>query len=94
VHSWGNELKWYKKYAYFPLRTFETLFATIALFTLLVDLILPVELITLDRSAPYWCGYRIATYFHLLIFFSGFTAYTTFAFHFNFSKSNWNDTNV
>ena len=94
VHSWGKEFKWYKKMFWFPLRTFETLLLTIAIFTLIVDLLLPVELITLDRSAPYWCGYRIATYFHLLIFFSGFTAYATFAFHFNFSKSNWNDTNV
>lgn len=94
IHSWGKEFKWFKKIVLFPLRTFETLLATIAVFTLLVDLSLPVELITLDRSAPYWCGYRIATYFHLLIFFSGFTAYTTFAFHLNFSKSNWNDTNV
>lgn len=94
IHSWGKEYAWSRKYTLFPIRTFETLILTIAVFTLIVDLSLPVELITLDRSAPYFCGYRIATYFHLLIFFSGFTAYATFAFNKNFSKSNWNDTRV
>ncbi len=94
IHSWGKDYKWYRKPLLFPLRTFETLILTLAVFTLIVDLSLPVELITLDRSAPYFCGYRIATYFHLLIFFSGFTAYATFAFNKNFSKSNWNDDGV
>lgn len=94
IHSWGKEYKWHRKYFLFPMRTFETLMLTIAVFVLIVDLSLPVRLITLDRSAPYWCGYRIATYFHLFIFCCGFTAYATFAFNKNFSKSNWNDTRV
>jgi hypothetical protein len=94
IHSWGNEYKWHRKPLLFPIRTFETLMLTLTLFTLVVDLTLPVEWITLDRSAPYFCGYRVATYFHLLIFFTGFTAYATFAFNKNFSKSNWNDTSV
>ncbi len=94
IHSWGKEFKWYMKYLLFPTQTFETLLLSVALLALTLDLSLPVELITLDRSAPYWCGYRIATFFHLLIFFSGFTAYATFAFNKNFSKSNWNETKV
>lgn len=94
IHSWGKHYKWYQKFLLFPAQTFETLLLSIALFVLILALSLPVELITLDRSAPYWCGYRIATYFHLLIFFCGFTAYATFAFNKNFSKSNWNDTKV
>jgi len=94
IHTWGKEYKWHRKFTHFPIRTFETLILTLTVFTLIVDLSLPVELITLDRSAPYFCGYRIATYFHLLIFFTGFTAYATFAFNKNFSKSNWNDTRV
>lgn len=94
IHSWGTDLKWYRKLKYFPLRSIETMFLSLALFTLIVDISLPVELITLDRSAPYWCGYRVATYFHLLIFFSGFTTYATFAFHRNFSGSDWNNPRV
>ncbi|HWY10086.1 MAG TPA: hypothetical protein VN026_02115, partial [Bacteroidia bacterium] len=69
IHSWGKEFKWYMKYLLFPPQTFETLLLSVAIFTLIIDLSLPVELITLDRSAPYWCGYRIATFFHLMIFF-------------------------
>ena len=94
IHSWGKEFKWYMKYLLFPAQTFETLLLSVASLVLIIDLCLPVELITLDRSAPYWCGYRIATFFHIFIFFCGFTAYATFAFNKNFSKSNWNDTKV
>ncbi len=91
VHAWGEEFKWHRKLLAFPLRTFETLFLSVAFLTLLIDLTLPIRWITLDHSAPYWCGYRIATYFHLLIFLSGFTVYFTFAFNKNFSKSLWKE---
>ena len=92
IHSWGKEYKWHRKPSLFPIRTFETLVLSVATLTLIIDLSLPVRLITLDQSAPYWCGYRIATFFHLFIFFCGFTTYAAFAFNKNFSKSNWNDT--
>lgn len=92
IHSWGAPIKWYKKWLAWPFQSFENLFITVALFTLIITLLLPVRLITLDREAPYWCGYRIATFFHLLIFNSGVTVYFTFAFNKNFSKSIWNST--
>lgn len=91
VHSWGEEYKWYRKLLVFPMRTFETLLISLAVLTLIIDLSIPTRLITLDHTATYWCGYRVASYFHLLIFLSGFTAYFTFAFNKNFSKSNWNN---
>lgn len=94
IHSWGKEYKWHRKPLLFPIRTFETLMLSVITFTFLVDISIPVRFVTLDSSAPYWCGYRVATFFHLLIFFTGFTAYATFAFNKNFSKSNWNETNV
>lgn len=92
IHHWGENFKWYRKYMAFPLQTFETLALFIATFTLIETLLLPTYLITLDRDATYWCGYRIATYFHILIFNSGVTAYFTFALNKNFSKSIWNNT--
>ncbi|MBN8692389.1 MAG: hypothetical protein J0L69_04285 [Bacteroidetes bacterium] len=94
IHAWGQDFKWYRALFSFPFRSIETLFLSVALFTLIVDVSLPVQLITLDRTAPYWCGYRVATYFHLLIFFSGFTTYGMFAFHKHFSSSDWNNTNI
>lgn len=94
IHSWGDNFKWNRTLINFPLRTIETLFLTIALFTLLITISLPVELITLDRSAPYWCGYRIATYFHLLIFFSAFITYSMLTFRTYFSSGDWNNKNI
>jgi hypothetical protein len=89
VHAWGNKLPWYHKLVSFPLRSFETLAMSLIVFVLLVTLSLPTFLITLDRTATYWCGYRIATYFHLLIFFSGVTVYILVGFNKRFSSSVW-----
>ncbi|MDI1355438.1 MAG: hypothetical protein PSX36_10990 [bacterium] len=90
IHSWGKELKWHRQLKYLPLRSFETLAGSIILFTLILTLSLPTEFITLDAKANYWCGYRAAAFFHLLIFNSGMTIYFTFAFALNFSSSIWN----
>ncbi len=90
LHRWGAELSWSRKFRFWPLRSFENLFATVIFFTLLVTLILPTALITLDSHAEYWSGYRAAAFFHLLIFNGGFTTYLTFAFCGNFSNVVWN----
>jgi len=91
IHSWGTKLKWYKKLLAFPFRNFECLALSLVLWTLTVTLSLPTFLITLDKSATYFCGYRIAVFFHLLIFFSGFTAYYLVGFNKPFSDSSWKD---
>ena len=89
VHTWGEKMHWYKKALAFPLRNFETLAISLMFFVFIVTMSLPTYLITLDRSATYWCGYRIATYFHLLIFFSGVTAYILVGFNKRFSGQVW-----
>lgn len=90
VHKWGKKFNTLRKFEYFPLRNFETLVLTVLTVTLLITMILPTEFITLDSSATYWCGYRAAAFFHLLIFNLGVTIYITFAFTKNFSSSIWN----
>ena len=90
IHSWGRPLSWKRRYKFWPLRSFETLAISLILFTALVTLSLPTAFITLDSHATYWCGYRAAAFFHLLIFHSGVTIYFTFAFALNFSSSIWN----
>ncbi len=90
IHQWGNRLKWHRKLRFWYLRSFENLFLTLIGVTLLIDLILPTSLITLDKKAEYFSGYRAATFFHLLIFNTGVTAYAFFAFGKNFSGSIWN----
>ncbi len=89
IQSWGAKLKWYKKLLAFPFRNFECLALCLILWTLAVTLCLPTFLITLDKSATYFCGYRIAVFFHLLIFFSGFTAYYFVGFNKPFSENSW-----
>lgn len=91
IHAWGNQLEWHRKISSFPLRNFETLAISIMIWTLFVTLSLPTFLITLDKTSTYWCGYRIATYFHLLIFFSGVSAYIFVGFNKKFSGSQWNN---
>jgi hypothetical protein len=93
VHRWGHELKWSRKLRYWPLRSLETLVLTIMIFTLVITMSLPTALISLDPRITYWSGFRLAAYFHLLIFFSGFTAFYAFAFTKNFSSSVWNKQN-
>lgn len=89
IHHWGEPISNKRKWQYFPLRTFETLAFSVILFTLIVDLILPTHLITLDRTATYWCGYRIGVFFHLLIFFGGLTMFVVISFFKNVSKNIW-----
>jgi hypothetical protein len=93
IHTWGTDLERGRKIKYWPLRNVETLAITIMVFTLIVTLSLPTNLITLDTKATYWCGYRAGTFFHLLIFFTGFTTYFTITFAKNFSSGNWNKQN-
>lgn len=90
VHSWGKKPKWYRQYQFWPLKKFESLVITLLTVTLIIALVLPTSLITLDAKATYWSGYRAAAFFHLLIFNLGVTAYITFAFSKNFSSSIWN----
>ncbi|MBS1635031.1 MAG: hypothetical protein JST26_03845 [Bacteroidetes bacterium] len=89
VHAWGHKLKWHQKLRAFPLRNFETLFLTVSSIAFITTMSLPTRLITLDHEATYWCGYRIATFFHLLIFYSGVTAYLLVGFNRSFSGSVW-----
>ena len=91
IHSWGIKLKWYKKLLAFPFRNFECLAVCLLIFTLTVTLSLPTFLITLDKTATYFCGYRVAVFFHLLIFFSGFTAYYLVGFNKPLSENSWRD---
>ena len=90
VHSWGSSFKWHRKIVSLPLKNFENLFITVLLYTLIVTLVIPTPLITLDSEATYWSGYRAAAFMHLLIFHMGVTAYITFTLGKNLSATAWN----
>jgi hypothetical protein len=90
LHKWGRPLSRSRKLFSWPLRNFESLFISVALITGLITVLLPTGLISLDESVGYFSGFRLAAFFHLLIFNFGVTAYITFAFNKNFSSSVWN----
>jgi hypothetical protein len=91
LFKWGQKTKWYRNIANFPLRNFENMFACILGFTLMVSLSFPTSWITMDREADYFSMYRIATFFHMLIFDSAIAAFVLFGFYSNFSVSQWNN---
>jgi len=90
IHNWGSSFKWHRKITAWPLKNFENLFKTVLLYTLIITLVIPTPLITLDSEATYWSGYRAAAFMHLLIFHMGVTAYLTFTFGKNLSSTAWN----
>lgn len=92
IHQWGKLLPKSRIIKSWPFRSIENMLISVALFTLVVTLCLPTFLITLDRTATYWCGYRLGVFFHLLIFFMGITTYVTFAFGKSLSSMNWDKT--
>ncbi|MGE0568788.1 MAG: hypothetical protein AB7O73_12625 [Bacteroidia bacterium] len=90
IHSWGDEFPWYRKLLCWPIRRFETLFATVILISAILACSLPTKLIWLPEGADYWGTYRVGAFFHILIFNMGVTAYFTFALGKNFSTKSWN----
>ncbi len=91
LFRWGHPTPWHRWLSSFPLRDFEKLFALILGFTLLISLSFPTHWITMDREAEYFSMYRIATFFHMLIFDSAIAAFVLFGFYSNFSASQWNN---
>lgn len=90
IHTWDSPLKWYRKWQYWPLRNFENLFLTVLLITIILAASIPTQLLSSDPEAVYWNGWRIAAFFHFLIFNMAVTAYVTFAFSKNFQENTWN----
>lgn len=89
IHRWGTAYKWNRSLFNWPLRKFENLVICVCIFTLILTLCLPTAFISLDEHVGYFSGFRVAAFFHLLIFNFGFTAYITFAFNQNFSEVIW-----
>ncbi len=89
IHVWGKPYAKFRHWIHWPLKSAASFAWTIVTFTLMLALILPTEWITLDINATYWSGYRLGTFFHLLIFNTGFGVFSWMAFTKGFSKSVW-----
>lgn len=91
LFRWGYPTPWHRWLSSYPLRDFEKMFALILSITLILSLSFPTQWITMDREAEYFSMYRIATFFHMLIFDSAIAAFVLFGFYSNFSASQWNN---
>ncbi len=80
IASWGNDMAWYKKFIYFPLRNFQTLFITVLSFCLLVAFLLPFDLTVLKR---------IYISLHAFIFSFGVITFIGMSFGVNLSSTDW-----
>lgn len=94
LFRWGHSTPWHRWISSYPLRDFEKMFALILGITLLLSLCFPTAWITMDRDAEYFSMYRIATFFHMLIFDSAIAAFVLFGFYSNFSASQWNNPSI
>jgi hypothetical protein len=91
IHAWGKPYSKLRHWLSWPLKSGECFAASIFVGTMAVALALPTAWITLDTEATYWSGYRLGTFFHLLIFNSGFAVFSWLAFTRGFTKSNWDN---
>lgn len=80
----------FRKIKYFPVRNFETVLSTVIVTAGILAVTLPTRWIWLPEGAPYWGTYRIAAFFHILIFLMGFTTYGIFSFSGYLSSQLWN----
>lgn len=91
IHAWGKPYSKFRHWLSWPLKSGECFAVSILVGTMAVALALPTAWITLDTEATYWSGYRLGTFFHLLIFNSGFAVFSWLAFTRGFTKSNWDN---
>lgn len=90
VHQWGNDLKWYRSIMKFPFRSPAALAATVLAFTLLLTIVLPNSMITAESEASFFNSGRLVFFFWMNLLMAAILSYLCFAFHFTFSKYNWN----
>lgn len=89
IHQWGNDMVWYRKWMFWPLRSLTTLGITIATVSMLLALLVPTELIVGDATHTAMFA-RLALFFWCLVSITSVVAYIGFAFFKNVSAFQWN----
>jgi hypothetical protein len=89
IHQWGNDMAWYRKMMVWPLRSFATLGASIAMVSLLLSFLVPTELL-LGESAAQSGFARMALFFWFLVSITSIVTYVGFAFFKNVTANQWN----
>lgn len=90
VHQWGNDLKWYRKWAKFPLRNWFTLTLTLLVMNLSLTMLMPTSAFAMGEESAFLNSGRIIFFFWINLLVAAIFSYAGFAFNFTFSKHNWN----
>ncbi len=91
IYKWGNDLSWFRKLFFYPIRSLETLVISLVSLSIIAGMTTPIEWIATDPMAydnPY---IRVAWISKLLIIFCALTALLLGAFHKSLSSSQWQD---
>ena len=94
IHHWGGELDKRRKLKFWPLRNFETAFATLLAIVMIITLIIPNRYLSTDTHVGYFSMYRAACFFHVLIIVIGFFVFRMIAMNKRLSSDNWNSFRV
>ncbi|MDG1159264.1 MAG: hypothetical protein P8N19_07200 [Flavobacteriales bacterium] len=90
VHQWGNDLAWWKPFTAFPLRNFYTLGGSIALLSLIIALIIPVDQIfNMANTSEQFARFAFFSWFMVCI--TAMVTYVGFAFFKNVSANEWDN---
>ncbi len=93
IHKWGNDMTWYRKYIYYPIRNFETYLATLFTLSFVFSMIIPWNWIVRER----WLYEESFFYYRIMLFGSCLTWLFVMSFYYgfvsrkNFSRSDWNN---
>ncbi|MDC3337964.1 hypothetical protein OAW23_08840 [Flavobacteriales bacterium] len=82
IHQWGNDLAWYKKVLFFPLRSFKHMVCFALTIAFIVALVTPGSVIMRSSRVlvDYFDYYRIAFFFFMSIAFCAITVFSAFIF--------------
>lgn len=88
VHQWGKDMQWWKPLVAFPLRNFYTLGASIAVLSLIISLIVPVDQIfNLANTSEEFARFAFFAWFTVCI--TAAITYIGFAFFKNVTENEW-----
>jgi hypothetical protein len=89
VHQWGNDMSWYKKHLYFPLRNFAALAISLVVLSAVLSLLMPTAALSANESATFFNAGRLVFFLWINLLMAAGLSYFWFAFNFSFSKDNW-----
>ncbi|MBK8707798.1 MAG: hypothetical protein IPN30_04810 [Flavobacteriales bacterium] len=90
VHKWGNDLDRARAILNWPFRSAIHLATMVVLVGIVLAMLVPTSLISMDPQAGFWGAHRIIMMFWTVMVCASFTVFGWFAFFGQFSTEAWN----